>query len=444
MGAFALKPTVPLAADVGASYAKTKIGVLLLNLGGPDDLDAVEPFLYNLFSDPEIITLPSSLGWLNGPIARIISKTRAPTSREGYAAIGGGSPQLDTTIKQGQALEAAMRTLHGIEAKSYVAMRYWYPFTSDALEAIKRDGIERLVVVPLYPQFSISTSGSSLRVLEKEFYADQELRQMRNTVLPAWYNREGYINAMARLVAQRIDAMQERHGVQGHVFFSAHGLPAKYIDELGDPYQQQIEANAKFVMQRLAATGYGNNWTLAYQSRVGPVEWLRPYTDDTIRQLCQEGVDALVVVPISFVSEHIETLEEIDMEYRELAEESGVRYWERVPCLQLEQDLIDDLAGAVVESLPQMDERPLQEINEGRPVSLRVVNDLIELKTKESAIEYGPVKYQKQRRMGLTPRAELINGRIAMAAITISTGLSISQGTFLNELLDGRLPQSWF
>ena len=185
MGAFALKPTVPLAADVGAAYAKTKIGVLLLNLGGPDDLDAVEPFLYNLFSDPEIITLPSSLGWLNGPIAKIISKTRAPTSREGYAAIGGGSPQLDTTIKQGQALEAAMRKLHGIEAKSYAAMRYWYPFTSDALEAIKRDGIERLVVVPLYPQFSISTSGSSLRVLEKEFYADQELRQMRNTVLPA-------------------------------------------------------------------------------------------------------------------------------------------------------------------------------------------------------------------------------------------------------------------
>ena len=185
MGAFALKPTVPLAADVGAAYAKTKIGVLLLNLGGPDDLDAVEPFLYNLFSDPEIITLPSSLGWLNGPIAKIISKTRAPPSREGYAAIGGGSPQLDTTIKQGQALEAAMRKLHGIEAKSYVAMRYWYPFTSDALEAIKRDGIERLVVVPLYPQFSISTSGSCLRVLEKEFYADQELRQMRNTVLPA-------------------------------------------------------------------------------------------------------------------------------------------------------------------------------------------------------------------------------------------------------------------
>ena len=137
-------------------------------------------------------------------------------------------------------------------------------------------------------------------------------------------------------------------------------LPAKYIDELGDPYKQQIEANAKFVMQRLHAIGYGNNWTLAYQSRVGPVEWLRPYTDDTIRQLCDEGVDALVVVPISFVSEHIETLEEIDMEYRELAEECGVRHWERVPCLQLEQDFIDDLASAVVESLPKMDERPLQ------------------------------------------------------------------------------------
>ena len=175
--AFQLKETATVDADAASAYSRDRIGILLLNLGGPDDLDAVEPFLYNLFSDPEIVTLPSFLAWLNGPIATLISKTRAPTSREGYASIGGGSPQLATTIAQGEALEKAMLDLHGVEAKSYVAMRYWYPFTSDALAAIKRDGVERLVILPLYPQFSISTSGSSLRVLESEFYADQELRQ---------------------------------------------------------------------------------------------------------------------------------------------------------------------------------------------------------------------------------------------------------------------------
>ena len=270
-------PVVETRSDTSAD-----IGVLLLNLGGPDNLENVEPFLYNLFSDPEIITLPSFLTWMNGPLAFIIARTRAPQSREGYATIGGSSPQLETTLAQGHALEAALER-KGVHAKTYVAMRYWHPFTEEALEAIKADGVQRLVVLPLYPQFSISTSGSSLRLLERVYYADQQLRQMRNVVIPAWYNRPGYVDALARLIRDKCDTFDQP--TQPHIFFSAHGLPKNYVEDLGDPYRTQTEATVNSVMARLRADGYTNDFTLAYQSRVGPVEWLRPYTDDKIREV---------------------------------------------------------------------------------------------------------------------------------------------------------------
>ena len=333
-------PSAASAARANFTPAKSvDVGVMLLNLGGPDSLENVEPFLYNLFSDPEIITLPSFLSWFNGPLAFIISRSRAPQSREGYAAIGGSSPQLATTLEQGRALEASLAR-RGIEAKTYVAMRYWHPFTEEALKAIKADGVRRLVVLPLYPQFSISTSGSSLRLLERMFYADQELRQMRAVVIPAWYTRPGYVAALARLIREKCDTYADRS--QPTIFFSAHGLPKKYIETLGDPYKQQTEATVGAVMSKLRRLGYMNNYTLAYQSRVGPVEWLRPYTDDSIRELGASGVRDMVTVPISFVSEHIETLEEIDVEYAELARECGITGWTRVPALGLEQVMAVD------------------------------------------------------------------------------------------------------
>ena len=416
-----------LPAETAGRLEQARIGVLLLNLGGPDSLESVEPFLYNLFSDPEIITLPSFLQWMNAPLAFVISRSRAPQSREGYASIGGSSPQLATTLEQGRALEVAL-SKRGVDAKTYVAMRYWHPFTEEALEAVKADGIERLVVLPLYPQFSISTSGSSLRLLERVYYADQQLRQMRNVVIPAWYNRPGYIDALSRLIAEKCDSFPTGSAASPHIFFSAHGLPKKYIENLGDPYkvcchvtlcrhpstlisptcaeiaQTQTEQTVSSVMARLRSQGYTNDHTLAYQSRVGPVEWLRPYTDDKIRELAAGGVVDMVVVPISFVSEHIETLEEIDVEYAELAHECGITGWQRVPALGLEADFIDDLAEAVVEALPRTEEGPKSDINEGRPVSLRVVNDLVQLRGKEEEIEYGPVRYEV-RRTGFTPNA---------------------------------------
>jgi ferrochelatase len=333
-----------------------KVGVLLLNLGGPDTLDDVQPFLYNLFADPDIINLPDMMKWFQKPLAMMISHYRVEKSREAYASIGGGSPQRKITEAQGRALEEALKE-RGVNAKAYVGMRYWAPFTSDALAAMKRDGIERLVVLPLYPQFSISTSGSSLRELETLEAAEPALRLPKATI-QEWYNRPGYINALAKLIAAKCD-LYHSDRTKPRVFFSAHGVPERYVHVLNDPYQRQIEETVSLVMARLKEMGYTNDHTLAYQSKVGPVTWLQPYTEDAIEDLAAQGEKALVVVPISFVSEHIETLEEIDMEYAEVAKEAGITWWERVPALGTDPTFIKDLASAVVEVLPEPQARSL-------------------------------------------------------------------------------------
>ena len=371
------EPVPPALAD------QAEVGVLLLNLGGPDTLDNVEPFLYNLFADPEIITLPSFLGWANPIIAWLIAKSRAPQSREGYETVvervGCASPQLPTTEKQGELLTAALKE-RGVNAKYYIAMRYWKPFTEEALEAIKADGIEKLVVLPLYPQFSISTSGSSLRLLEREFYADQSLRQVRNVVIPAWYNREGYVNSLARTIMQKCDLSEDPS--EPHVFFSAHGLPKKYIESLADPYKTQTEATVAFRDEPNASARLRTRIHWRIRAASAPSSG-SSRTEDSIKELAESGVQNLVVVPISFVSDHIETIEEIDVEYYELAMESGIKRWERTPTLGTDAEFIEDLAEAVVEVLPVLEEAPKSDINEGRPVSLRVVNDLVQLRGKE-------------------------------------------------------------
>ena len=291
-----------------------RVGVLLLNLGGPDRLEDVRPFLYNLFSDPEIIRLP--VPWLQSPLAWLISTSRAKKSQANYQQIGGGSPLRRITEEQARALQKQL-SQHGQDAEVYVGMRYWHPFTEEAVAQVKRDGIDKLVVLPLYPHFSISTSGSSFRLLEDLWQEDSALQKINYTVIPSWYDSPGYLEAMADLIAQQLDQLANPD--QAHVFFSAHGVPVSYVEEVGDPYQREIEACAQLIMQRL---GRPNAYTLAYQSRVGPVEWLKPYTEDAIKELAEKGVQDLVVVPLSFVSEHIETLQEIDMEYREVAEEA--------------------------------------------------------------------------------------------------------------------------
>lgn len=251
----------------------------------------------------------------------------------------------------------SLRERYGIEAKYYIGMRYWKPFTEDALEQIRKDKVEALVIVPLYPQFSISTSGSSLRVLQEEFAKRGDLyKGMTHTVVPSWYDRPGYVKCMADLIQKELDDFTEEELAKGngekHILFSAHGVPKSYI-EAGDPYQEQIKDCVAKISELLPTPDDKVHIHLSYQSRVGPIEWLRPYTDDVLPDLGAKGVKNIVVVPISFVSEHIETLEEIDMEYRELAEESGIVNWRRCPALNTDATFIRDMADMVAEALEE-------------------------------------------------------------------------------------------
>lgn len=362
-----------------------RIGVLLLNLGGPDKIEDVRPFLYNLFSDPEIIRLPVKA--LQKPLAWLISTLRAKRSQKNYLEIGGGSPLREITEAQAEALENKLEQM-GQDVKIYVGMRYWHPFTEEAISQIKRDGIKQVVVLPLYPQFSISTSGSSFRVLEEMWSTDPVLKQVDYTLIPSWYDNPGYLQSMADLIAQELDKFPDPN--RAHVFFSAHGVPVSYVEEAGDPYKEQIEECTRLIMESL---GRSNQYTLAYQSKVGPVEWLQPYTDDALKELGKQGVKDLAVVPISFVSEHIETLQEIDIEYREVAEEAGIENFHRVPALNLHPGFIDSLANIVVDSL------------DSNHHSFADVTH-----PKENMKMYPQEKWQ----WGLTTAAEVWNGRLAM------------------------------
>ncbi len=377
-----------------------RVGVLLLNLGGPDELDDVRPFLYNLFSDPEIIRLPFS--WLQSPLAWLISTLRAKKSQENYRQIGGGSPLRHVTEAQAQALQEQLQQ-QGHDARVYIGMRYWHPFTEEAIARIKRDGIERLVILPLYPQFSISTSGSSFRLLEKIWEEDPSLNKIEYTVIPSWYQQPGYLEAMAQLIAQELEQFPNRDSV--HLFFSAHGVPVSYVTEAGDPYQQEIEDCTSLIMRTLNRP---NPHTLAYQSRVGPVEWLQPYTEDALKKLAEQGVEDLLVVPISFVSEHIETLQEIDIEYREIAEEAGIHHFHRIPALNTHPVFIDSLATLVDEALHAPSIKLSEVIHPSKKVKM----------------------YPQERwEWGMTTAAEVWNGRVAMIGfLALVLELIIGQG----------------
>ncbi|XP_042377284.1 ferrochelatase-1, chloroplastic-like isoform X1 [Zingiber officinale] len=334
---------------LASSTAEEKVGVLLLNLGGPETLNDVQPFLYNLFADPDIIRLPRLFRFLQRPLAKLISVVRAPKSKEGYAAIGGGSPLRRITDEQAEALKLALKDKN-LNANVYVGMRYWKPFTEEALHQIKKDRITKLVVLPLYPQFSISTSGSSIRVLQSIIREDDYFSRLPISIIESWYQREGYIKSMSELIEIELQKFTKPEEVM--IFFSAHGVPLSYVKDAGDPYRDQMEDCITLIMAELKSRGINNTHTLAYQSRVGPVQWLKPYTDEVIVELGQKGVKSLLAIPISFVSEHIETLEEIDMEYKHLALESGIENWGRVPALGCTSSFISDLADAVVEALP--------------------------------------------------------------------------------------------
>lgn len=361
-----------------------RVGVLLLNLGGPDKLEDVRPFLFNLFADPEIIRLPAP--WMQKPLAWLISSLRAKKSQDNYKEIGGGSPLRQITEAQGNALAEKLQEW-GNDVKIYVGMRYWHPFTEEAIADIKKDNLDKLVVLPLYPQFSISTSGSSFRVLEQMWRRDSDLRSLNYTLVSSWYDHPQYIAAMVDLIRQELSQFENPDSA--HIFFSAHGVPQSYVEEAGDPYQKQIEECTRLIIEALNVP---NDHTLAYQSRVGPVEWLQPYTEDSLNDLGEKGVKNLLVIPISFVSEHIETLQEIDIEYREIAEKAGITNFRRVPALNTHPIFIESLANLVTESLDSC------------PCTFEQV-----IHPKENM-----KMYPQELSWGLNTSAEVLNGRLAM------------------------------
>ena len=308
--------------------AEQTIGVVLLNLGGPEKLDDVEPFLCNLFSDRQIIRLGPA--FLQKVIARFIAHKRAPKSRESYRLIGGGSPLLRITTAQGAALEKILAG-HG-PYKVFLAMRYWHPLAVETYDELMQAGIQKAILLPLYPHYSVATTGSSVddfkRTLES-FGAEMQLAE-----ISAWSTQPRYINCLAASVMAGLQQFGADDGVQ--VVYSAHSLPTKFIDE-GDPYVDHLYETIRALEERTDIQG-----RLCYQSRSGPVEWLAPSTPEMLEKLANEGCRNVLLVPISFVSDHVETLYEIDIQYRKMATGLGMRL-ERTESLNVQPEFLGAL-----------------------------------------------------------------------------------------------------
>lgn len=313
----------------------TRTAIVLFNLGGPDSLEAVRPFLFNLFNDPAIIRVPALLRRV---IATLVSRRRAPVAQQIYARMGNRSPILPNTEAQAQALERAL----GGDAKAFIAMRYWHPMTVDTVAAVKAYAPDDVILLPLYPQFSTTTTASSYQLWREE--AARQGLAARQRLICCYPTEPGFIEAAADLVSQGIAAAAaEAPGAKPLVVFSAHGLPKKVVDD-GDPYVAQVEAGAAAIVAQLGLRE--GDWIIAYQSRVGPLEWVRPATDEVIRQASRDK-RALVLFPIAFVSEHSETLVELDIEYRHLADRNGAAAYVRVPAVGTHAAFISGLARLV-------------------------------------------------------------------------------------------------
>ena len=292
-----------------------RVGVVLFQLGGPDTLEAIEPFLFNLFCDPDIIDFPfARIG--RKPLAKLISVTRAKKVQHHYSVIGGGSPIRRHTERQARALEAHLNDL-GLDARCFVAMRYWNPFTHEAVERVREAGCDKVVLLPLYPQYSHTTTGSSLNEWWRHFCDDIPVRRVES-----FYENELYLDALVEKIEDALARFP--HPDEAELVFSAHSVPVAVIAN-GDPYQRHIEETVKLVMQR---GGFRNRHRLCYQSKVGASKWLQPSLRSTIRALAAERVRDVCVVPISFVSDHVETLGEIDHEAREMAASLGIERFE--------------------------------------------------------------------------------------------------------------------
>jgi len=316
---------------------------VLFNLGGPDGPGAVRPFLENLFADPAIIALP----WLlRKPVAILIAALRAPSARANYAVMGGASPLLAQTTEQAAALQAVLaRRVPDAEVEVFVAMRHWRPMSRETAEAVRRFAPDQIVLAPLYPQFSTTTTASSLAAWKAAYDGPGESR-----AICCWYDNTGLARAHADAI---LDTWETAGRPPVRLLFSAHGLPRSVVAG-GDPYPWQIEATCAAVA---ALLGPGWDWRICYQSRVGPMEWLGPSTLEALREAAKENIGVLID-PISFVSEHVETLVELDRDYADLARRVGLPLYLRAPAVRTAPAFIDGLAAAVIRALPRSGAQP--------------------------------------------------------------------------------------
>jgi protoporphyrin/coproporphyrin ferrochelatase len=314
-----------------------RIAIVLFNLGGPDGPASVRPFLKNLFSDPAIIQAPAPLRWF---LARLISTLRNKGAMANYAKMGGGSPLVPETIKQADALKAALKVIPATKddtVEVFLAMRYWHPLVEEAVKAVKAFGADEVILLPLYPQFSTTTTRSSLDAWKKAGGAQAR-------IVCCYPDAPGFIQAHAEAVTEVWE--QAGKPLPVRVLWSAHGLPKKIVDA-GDPYQRHVEETVQAVIPLLPSE---LQHQVCFQSRVGPLEWIGPGTEAEVERAAEDKI-GVIVSPIAFVSEHIETLVELDEEYKELAEELGVPFYLRAPALGTRKGYIDTLADMVVTSL---------------------------------------------------------------------------------------------
>lgn len=330
-----------------------KTAVVLMNLGGPDSLDAVEPFLFNLFNDPDIINFPLSF-LFRKKLAKLISSKRAPIIQEQYKKIGGKSPILDTTIKQARLLETELNK--NFTAKVFIAMRYWKPFTADAMNSIEEYNPGKIILLPLYPQYSIATTGSSVNEWNRLAGTREKLSKIPVVLIEKYHLNNLYINAFIGRINQGLERFPADKRNEVTILFSAHGTPVKLVKQ-GDPYSFQIRETVEKIVD---SGGYKQPWSLCFQSKVGPQKWLTPSTPVVIEENALKGVKYILMVPVAFTSDHLETLFELNIEYRHLALEKGIKQYEVMEGLNDSRLFISALQSLVLEKRHQSAESKVQ------------------------------------------------------------------------------------
>ena len=312
-----------------------KKAVILFNLGGPDKLESVEPFLFNLFNDPAVISIPSIFRY---PLAKFISKKRAPIAKNIYKEIGNKSPILELTQDQAKSLENNLSRKG--DYKCFVAMRCWHPRASDVIKKVREYNPEEIILLPLYPQFSASTSGSSIN--EWKDLCKKENYKVKTKTICCYPTESNFIASHVSLIKKTLQNIENNNF---KLIFSAHGLPESKIKK-GDPYQWHVEETVKEIMYKLKTENL--DYVISYQSRVGPMKWIGPSTDSEIIKYSKEK-KGIVIVPVAFVSEHSETLVELDIKYKKLAEKNSCIFYKRTPALGIEENFIKGLTKLVLQ-----------------------------------------------------------------------------------------------